>query len=144
MSIEFDRIKHWCESRFPETLVRGKEIRINSIFVHDENLHLWISPSGGKKKRSNGVFHCFKTDTKGSLIKLVMLVDKIDFEEACTLLKGESSLRELERQVEELLADCDKPFIENKPKVKVYLPEECYAIDGLKNWWGKKAREYLA
>ena len=141
--IDFDRFKHWCEDRFPDCVVKGKEIRINSIFTEDQNLHLWCSPSGGKKKRENGVFHCFKTDTKGSLVKLVMLVDKIDYDEATTLLKGEANIRELERQVEELLAEYDKPFIENKPKVRISLPDECYALDGLDNWWGKKAREYL-
>lgn len=144
MSIDFDRFKHWCEDRFPDAIVKGKEIRINSIFVSDTNYHLWCSPSGGKKKRENGVFHCFKTDTKGSLIKLVMLVDKIDYDEATTLLKGEANIRELERQVEELLAEYDKPFIENKPKVRISLPDDCYQIDGLDNWWGKKAREYLS
>ena len=144
MAIDFDRFRHWIEDRFPNAMVKGKEIRINSIFTDDQNFHLWCSPSGGKKKRENGVFHCFKTDTKGSLINLVMKVDKIDYDEACTLLKGESNIRELERQVEDLLAEYDKPFIENKPKVRVSLPEECYALDGLENWWGNKAREYLA
>lgn len=144
MAIDFDRFRHWAESRFPECLVKGKEIRLNSIFVADENLHCWCNPSGGDLKRENGVFHCFKSNRKGSLIKLVMLVDKIDYDEACTLLKGEANIRELERQVEELLAEADKPFIENKPKVRVSLPDECYAIDGLENWWGNKSREYLS
>jgi len=144
MAIDFDRFRHWIEDRFPNAMVKGKEIRINSIFTDDQNFHLWCSPSGGKKKRENGVFHCFKTDTKGSLINLVMKVDKIDYDEACTLLKGEANIRELERQVEDLLSEYDKPFLENKPKVRVSLPEECFAIDGLENWWGKKAREYLA
>jgi len=144
MGIDFDRFRYWVEERFPDAIVKGKEIRINSIFTPDQNYHLWISPSGGKNKRENGVFHCFKTDTKGSLIKLVMQVDKIDYDEACTLLKGEANIRELERQVEELLADYDKPFIENKPKPRTSLPDDYFAIEGLNNWWGKKAREYLA
>ncbi len=144
MAIDPDRFWHWVESRFPEAVKKGKEIRINSIFTADENLHLWCSPSGGKKHRDNGVFHCFKTDTKGSLIKLVMLKDGVDYDEACTILKGEANLRELERQVEELLAEYDKPFIENKPKIRISLPEECYAIEGLGGWWGDKAQEYLA
>ena len=51
MAIDFDRFKHWCEDRFPDCIVKGKEVRINSIFTTDTNYHLWCSPSGGKKKR---------------------------------------------------------------------------------------------
>jgi DNA primase len=144
MAIDFGRFKHWVQDRFPDAIVKGKEIRINSIFESDHNYHLWCSPSGGKKKRANGVFHCFKTDNKGSLVKLVMLVDKIPYDEASAILKGEANLGELERQVEELMEAADRPFIENKPKVRISLPDECYAIDGLRGWWGDKAREYLA
>lgn len=143
MAIDFDRFRHWVEERFPDAVIKGSEIRINSVFTDDQNYHLWLSPSGGKKKRDNGVFHCFKTDTKGSLVKLVMKVDKIDYDDACTLLKGEANIRELERQVEELLAEHDKPFITIKPKIKISLPDETYPIVGLETWWGKKAREYL-
>jgi len=144
MAIDFERFKHWAEDRFDGVIVKGREIRINSIFTADHNYHLWCSPEGGKKKRPNGVFHCFKTDNKGSLIRLVMLVDKCDYDEACETLKGELSIRELERQVEDLMFEYDKPFLSPKPAPRITLPEECYQIEGLNNWWGKKAREYLS
>lgn len=143
MAIDFDRFRHWVEQRFPHAVVKGKEIRLHSIFAADTNFHLWCSPSGGKKNRENGVFHCFKTDTKGSLINLVMKVDGLDYDDAVSLLKGEPTIRELERQVEEMLAEYDKPFLANKPKVRLALPEDCYQIEGLETWWGKKSREYL-
>src|SRR3990167_8124291 len=107
MAVNFNAFRQWAESRFSDVIVKGKEIRINSIFEEDTGHHLWCNTEGGKKKRKNGVFHCFKTDRKGSLVTLVMEVDKCDYDEAITALKGQTSVRALEKRLEEFFAKQD-------------------------------------
>lgn len=144
MSISFDQFKNWAEERFGDNIVvKGKEIRINSIFADDTNHHLWCSPSGGKKKRKFGVFHCFKTDRKGSLLKLVQLVDQCDREDALSVLTGQPTIRQLEKQLEEYLGEKDPWETVQPPSFS--LPEGSILISSLpkNNWWRKRAEEYL-
>lgn len=149
MSIDFKKFEKWAKSRFGEdnVLVKGKEVRINSIFESDDTgHHLWCNPSGGKKKYKFGVFHCFKTDKKGSLVKLVQLVDNCDREDAIDIVNGRTPIRELEKKLEEILLSCDKKDDILKTENKINLPKECYLISELDkdNWWRKKAESYLA
>ena len=77
MPIDFDTFVNWAENRFDKIQVKGKEVCLNSIFAeNDSKFHLWCNPYGGKHERTFGVFHCWKTDRKGSLVSLVMEVDK--------------------------------------------------------------------
>jgi hypothetical protein len=143
--ISFERFKEWAERKFGEIVVKNKEIRINSIFeTDDDNFHLWCSPSGGKKKRKLGVFHCFKTDKKGSLVRLVQLVEKCDRDTALSILTGQSTISDLERRLEEYFAEKDGVKVE-PPKPDLQLPSGSLLISDLplNNWWRKKAEEYL-
>lgn len=146
MGVSFKNFEKWAKKRFgsANVKVQGKEIRIHSIFEPgDDDFHLWCNPSGGKKKRKNGTYHCFKTQKKGSLIKLVMLVDGCDRDEAVARINGHTSIRELEKQLEIFFAKQDEA-IEPK-KTEINLPEHCYLISelGTNNWWRKKSEEYL-
>lgn len=149
MAIEFDRFLRWAESRFDNILVKGKEIRLNSVFTPepDTKRHLWCSPAGGKKKRPQGVYHCFKTDRKGSLIKLVMEVDGCDRNEAEAVLLGTPSIRMIEEQLEDFFRKQDEgTVIVVKPFQGIDLPPSCYRIGAMSpsSWWRVKAEEYLA
>lgn len=149
MTVSFKNFEKWAKRRFgnENVLVQGKEIRIHSIFdPGDDDFHLWCSPSGGKQKRKNGTYHCFKSDKKGSLIKLVMLVDSCDRESAAARLGGYTSIRELEKQLEHMFVyDENNNFDEQKKPAGISLPSDCYLISelGTNNWWRKKAEEYL-
>lgn len=147
MGLDFSKFAKWAKNRFGEEniLVKGKEVRINSIFSSDDSsYHLWCSPSGGKKKRKGGVYHCFKTDKKGSLIKLVQIVDSCDREDAITTLEGRTSIRDLEKQLEEFFADPIEPEpIIHKPDLLLPLGCELISNLGTNNWWRKKSEEYL-
>ena len=101
MSIEFDKFISWAESRFPTVVVKGDEVRVDSIFEEDHKQHMWCNPYGGKNHRENGVFRCWKTDRRGSLITLVMLRDNCTYEEACEVLEtGDINLAKMEREVD--------------------------------------------
>lgn len=146
MKINFERFVKWVKARFPDDyVIQGQEIRINSIFqADDSNHHLWCSTKGGKKKISSGVFHCFKTDRKGTLIKLVQLVDKCDRADAIATLQGNARISDLERKLEEFFAVQEAQPVIEPPKFT--LPAGALLITDLptSNWWRRKAEEYMA
>lgn len=147
MSIDFKKFEKWALSRFGEdnVLVKGKEVRINSIFESDDTgFHLWCNPSGGKKKISHGVFHCFKTEKKGSLVKLVQLVDNCDREDAIDILNGRTPIKELEKKLEEFFSKKNDEK-ENQETISLRLPPYCNLISSLppNNYWRQKSEDYL-
>jgi len=156
MSISYDKFLDWVETRFSlEDIKHGKngEVRLNSIFhpeKSDTKHRLWCSPSGGKHHRLQGVFHCFDTDEKGSLISLVMLVDSCAYQQALdTLDTTDTSLRVLERKVNDMFND-DKIIeaivdpIENNDDI-IKLPDHVYPFDELSdtNYHRIQAEVYL-
>ena len=100
----------WAENRFDSVIIKGNEVKLNSIFTDDKKHKLWCNIKGGKKGQPP-CFQCWKTGNKGSLISLVMLVEKSTYQEAMTILGGQDAiLRRLEQQFEE--------FWENRGKIK--------------------------
>lgn len=148
MSIDFDRFLSWAESRFDDVAVRGNEILINSIFCDDRKRHLWCNPSGGKTGCKNGVYHCWKSDKSGSLVGLVMLVEKCSYDEAVEVLgaSSEGGLEELEKRVRDIFEKREPPP-ENQPDAvqSLQLPENCYLFDELPSYndTRRAALEYL-
>jgi len=150
MAINFETFLKWAESRFGDVVVRGDEIKLNSIFEEDYKHHMWCSPKGGKNNLANGVFHCWKSDKGGSLITLVMKVDKCSYEEAVdTLGAGDYELADLERRVEEFMSSRTASTVEDlsaEPAfVGLKLPENTFPILSLSkdNLWRIESEEYL-
>jgi hypothetical protein len=150
MAVDFDKFLDWAENRFPVVKVKGSEIKVDSIFVDDDHKqHLWCNPYGGKHDRENGVFHCWKTDKRGSLVTLVMLVDHCSYEEALEILDtGDASMIQLERQLEQFLND--KYYGDRQEEVlpqekKIKLPDFSYPILELSpnNLYRVQAEMYL-
>jgi DNA primase len=149
MSIDYDRFLEWAESRFDDVVVSGAEIKLNSVFCDDRKHHLWCSPSGGKKGHENGVYHCWKSEKKGSLVGLVMIVDKCPYEQAAQTLNVApgGGLEDLEKRVNEMFA---QKHSEAKDAHRIEeggleMPADCYMFDELPS--GHKLRgqaeEYL-
>lgn len=148
MTINFEKFREWAESRFDDVIIKGDEIRLNSIFASsDDNHHLWCSPSGGKKGRDFGVYHCFKTDKKGSLLGLVRLVDKCSKDDAMSTLLGYDTISQLEKRLDEFLNEQeDADQVEHVPVAsKIPLPSGCALISelGTNNWYRRKSEDYL-
>ena len=148
MSIDFDKFLGWAESRFDDVSVRGDEILLNSIFCDDRKRHMWCNPSGGKTGCRSGVYHCWKSDRSGSLVGLVMLVDKCSYEEAVDILgaPSEGGLEELERRVMEIFEKKPAQDSDEIQTKSLSLPENCYLLDELPSYneVRKSALEYLA
>ena len=146
MSIDFDLFLDWAESRFHDVVVKGDEIKLNSIFCDDYKHHMWCNPSGGKNNAPYGVFHCWKTDSKGSLVNLVMQVDRCSFEDALEILESSNHrIADLEDKVKNIFeTKVEKTFIEIE-NTSLKFPEGTYAFDELPsaNFYRKNAEEYL-
>lgn len=134
MAINPEKFIQWAEQKFNgDVVVRGNEVKINSVFCEDYKHHLWCNPTGGKKNREHGVFRCWKSDNRGSLISLVMYVEQCDFDEAKKILEvGNTSLRDLEQRLEEFLNNTYQR--EEKVEVKenkIKLPPFTYQISNI-------------
>lgn len=152
MGVSFKHFEKWAKDRFGDenVLVRPPEIRINSIFEKDDDdHHLWCNPDGGKYKRKYGSYNCFKTLNKGSLVKLVMLVDSCDRDTALLRLNGMTTVREVEKQLGEMFSAEEglQELLENESKKPqgLKIPDGCYLITslGTNNRWRIQAEEYL-
>lgn len=142
--ISYEKFLDWAESRFGDVKVSGKEIKINSIFCEDYKYHLSCNPSGGKKNRPYGVYRCLKTDKQGSLVSLVMLVDKCNFSDALETLDAiDLNFESLKDQVDNLFNNPQ----ENRFVVKsIMFPEHTYRIKELNenNLWRIDSEIYLS
>jgi len=147
MSIDFDKFLSWAESRFNDVSVRGEEILVNSVFCEDRKRHMWCNPSGGKTGCKSGVYHCWKSNKSGSLVGLVMLVDKCSYDEAVDILgaPSEGSLEDLERRVREIFENKQAEHVGEEVAKSLEIPENCYLFDELPSYNDvrKSALEYL-
>jgi DNA primase len=148
MSVDYDTFLHWAKDHFGEENIRIKksEILTHSPFCDDHTYNLWMRPDGGKKEREKGVFRCWKTDTKGSLVKLVSDLDNIPYEEAEELLCGTISLRQLEKKLHEFYGSPVEPTIVIPKPHPVDLPPYTYLIEDLSqnHHYRQLAEKYLA
>lgn len=147
MSIDFDKFLEWAQSRFDDVVIKGEEILLNSIFCEDRKHHLWCNPYGGKKNNDNGVYHCWKSDSKGSLVGLVMQVEKCTYDQACEILNASrGSLVDLEKKVQEMFEEKYKePEESHVQEEGLDFPLNCYFFEELpsSNQIKKSAEEYL-
>ena len=147
MAIDPEKMLSWIETRFDDFVVRGNEIKINSIFVdNDHKRHLWINPTGGKKQREHGVFRCFKTDKKGSCITLVMLVDKCSYEEAVETLDAcDTSMMNLEAKLDAVFSPQAEAPANPITDTNLRLPPNTFLIDAMdpEDFYRVTAETYL-
>lgn len=130
MAIDFESFVRWCEDKFDKVIVKGNEVRINSVFTEDNGQHLWCSPKGGKHNRADGVYRCFKTDKKGTLLGLVMLTDNCSYEEAKEILSGQTLIGDLEQKLEEFFKEKEN-VVEVVDLSRMKLPAGSFMIDFL-------------
>jgi DNA primase len=123
--IDFDSFVRWAEDKFGDVIVKGNEVKINSIFAEDTKHHLWCSPSGGKHDREDGCYRCFYTERKGTLVGLVMFVEQCSYQEAKEILSGQSNIKLLEEKLDKIF---EEGSFKSKPENKLKLPDNCYLI----------------
>jgi hypothetical protein len=160
MGVDFDIFMDWAKDRFGDDAIKvkytshGAEILTHSFYAHkkgieDYTFNLWMSPSGGKSQHpEKGSFRCWKTDTMGSLVRLVSDFDHIPPEEAEELICAGGSLRELEIRVHEFFGtkEPDAPAPVEVVADRLVLPDWTFLIDGMSptNPARLRAKNYLA
>lgn len=158
--IDYDMFYEWCKDRFGESNIKvrntthGVEICTHSFFaqkngIDDHKFHLWMSPSGGKSKHPEiGSYRCWLTDEMGSLVSLVSKYDRIDYDEAEELICGSTSLRMLEKRVNDFFGIKDEVPIELEivEKKEFSFPDFTFYIDKMSdnNFWKIRAVNYLS
>lgn len=159
MNVDFDNFLSWAKDRFGEENVKirhtnnGDEILTHSFYAHRKNIedwkfNLWMNPSGGKSKHpEKGSFRCWKTDTMGSLVKLVADFDNIPYDDAEELVCGTTSLRNLEKKVHEFFGTKEESFVMPlKSSEFISLPDSSFLIDNMNqtHYMRNKAVSYLS
>ena len=143
MQIDFQAFVDWAKRRFTNVLIKGDEVRLNSFFAENDNkYHLWCNPKGGKKGVGLGVYHCFKTDKKGTLVNLVMDVEKCDFSTALKVLRG--TVRASNKNLNKIFDyEQENVSLKNK-KIEIKLPDHCEILDESNNsYYHEMAKNYL-
>lgn len=148
--IDFDAFVSWCEKHFDDIIVTEKEVKINSPFDPngDDRKHkLWCSPSGGKDAREDGVYHCWISGEKGTLVSLVQRFEGCSREDAIDLLGGNLSMAALQQQLELLLENGVETIEEESPATSksLELPEGVQLITDIffRDHRRIKAEQYL-
>ena len=142
MQIDSEAFINWAKSRFDKVIIKGDEIRLNSFFAEKDNkFHLWCNPKGGKKNIGFGVYHCFKTDKKGTLLNLVMDVEKCDFLKALKILKG--AIRASDKNLNQIFNYQETDYSLRNKKIEIKIPDNCEIIDDSDDYYKKLARDYL-
>lgn len=148
--VDYETFLQWATDRFgPENIkIQKDEIKTHSIFAEDHKFHLWMNPTGGKSSRPElGSYRCWYTDRMGSLVSLVSIVDKIPYDEAEELICGSSSLRALEKKVDEFYrVKAEEPLpIQYLVNEGLELPPHTFGLDEISryNKYGIRAIRYL-
>lgn len=146
--IDQDKFLSWAKKHWGDDIViKGDQILLNSPFVEDYKHHLSCNcnPKGNKHHTPYGGFRCFKSETKGTLIRLVMEVEKCTEEEAFEILgSGTTSLASLEEKLAEMMGKKNK-FVEEPVISGLNLPPYTYKFDDLpsNNLYRQLAIEHL-
>lgn len=146
MDTLYDKFLDWAQTKFGSVDIKGDEICVDSIFTEDRKKKLWCNPSGGKNQIRYGVYHCWKTNKKGTLISLVMEVEKCTRQKAMELLGVQSTFRHYTDEI-----DFDINFLDErvdldyeKEQKVISLPPNVYEINKAPTVYHKRASEYLA
>lgn len=137
-AVDFDIFLTWVEEHFDVVKVKGKRVRINSIFCEhlggDEKQHLWCRPYTGH-------YHCYKSGKKGTLYELVMAVEKCAYDQAVDILGGDQTLRYLEAKLEAFLNGEGANTQPVKPRLE--LPPYTFPIKDLLPQYKEPVEKYL-
>lgn len=145
MSDLYSNFLAWAQSRFPTVEPKGNEILINSIFTEDGKKKLWCNPSGGKNRVKHGVYHCWKTEKKGTLVSLVMEVDKCTRAKAMETLGIEKTDRPLLEETDfDIQFDDSRSDLDYEKEQKILsFPPYAYEINKSPISYHERAVDYL-
>lgn len=128
----------WADQKIGQAIIKGDQIRFNSPFCEDTKHHLYCNV----KKFWKGVYNCFKSNNKGTVVSLVMKVENCNYDQALSIL----GIRQ-NKFFEKFEIEAEGTDIENliqEEFVVLKIPENIVPINDAPFWLKTKAKEYLA
>jgi hypothetical protein len=128
---------NWAASKMGAPIIKGDQFIFNSPFCEDTKRHLYCNV----KKYWKGLFNCFKSNNKGTVVALVMKVESCNYEKALQILgiKQNKFFEKFEIEIGGIDIDAlnqDEFIVLEKPSYIVELNEAPF-------WLKNKAVEYL-
>jgi DNA primase len=145
VAVDYNKFVDWAQNRFASVGLKGNEVCIDSVFTEDNKKKLWCNPFGGKNKIRYGVYHCWKTDKKGTLVNLVMQVDKCTKKEALERLGITAEKRLPIDDIDFNIFNPEENFELDfeKEQKEISLPPFCYKINLAPEQWHQAAEKFL-
>ena len=128
----------WADQKIGQAIIKGDQIRFNSPFCEDTKHHLYCNI----KKFWKGVYNCFKSNNKGTVVSLVMKVENCNYDQALSILGIKQN-----KFFEKFEIEAEGTDIENliqEEFVVLKIPENIVPINDASFWLRTKAKEYLA
>lgn len=72
----------WAKQKIGNPIIKGDQLIFNSPFCEDSKHHLYCN----LKKYWKGVYNCFKSNNKGTVVALVMKVENCNYDKALQIL----------------------------------------------------------
>lgn len=114
--IDKNKFLDWAKQKLGNYIESEPEIRFKSIWCEDKGHHLYCNIYGGKNKIPFGVYQCWKSNKKGTLIKLIMELDKCSYNDALYTL----GLKNGPRPIEEMSYDDENQIFD--------LPDDSFQV----------------
>lgn len=145
MAVDYNKFVDWAQSRFSAVDLHGNEVCVNSIYTDDQKKKLWCNPSGGKNRVRFGVFHCWKTNKKGTLVSLVMEVDRCSKNKALETLgiQFDSKLPIDDIDFDIVFEEENFELDFEKEQKELSLPPFCHKINVAPQHWYENANRFL-
>jgi DNA primase len=135
--IDHDLFIKWADHKIGQPIIKGDQIRFNSPFCEDNKHHLYCNI----KKFWKGVYNCFKSNNKGTVVALVMKVDNCNYDSALETLGIKKN-----KFFEKFEIEFEGANIELLPQEEfsiLQIPDSIVPINEAPSWLKNKAKEYL-
>jgi DNA primase len=127
----------WANQKIGQPVINGDQIRFNSPFCEDTKHHLYCNI----KKFWKGLYNCFKSNNKGTVLALVMKIDNCSYEDALQTLGIKQNKFFEKFELEDHSIDVNS-LIKEEFKV-IQKPNGVVTLNEAPPWLYKKAKDYL-
>ena len=135
--IDHDLFIKWADHKIGQPIIKGDQIRFNSPFCEDNKHHLYCNI----KKFWKGVYNCFKSNNKGTVVALVMNVENCSYDKALEILgiKQTKFFEKFELDVGGIDTEC----FNKEEFLTMPIPDGIVHIDEAPSWYRDKIKSYL-
>lgn len=127
----------WASQKIGQPVINGDQIRFNSPFCEDTKHHLYCNI----KKFWKGLYNCFKSNNKGTVVALVMKINNCSYDDALETLGIKQNKFFEKFELEDHNIDVNS-LIKEEFKI-IEKPDGVVPLNEAPSWLSKKAKDYL-